>query len=49
MQVQNSRGGPGAFDYKPLALPMRLADTESISGSTNGEVGPAMQAHPNAP
>ena len=49
MQVQNSRGGPKAFDYKPLALPMRLADTESISGSANGELGPAMQAHPNAP
>jgi D-alanyl-D-alanine carboxypeptidase/D-alanyl-D-alanine-endopeptidase (penicillin-binding protein 4) len=49
MQVQNSRGGPRAFDYKPLVLPMRLADTESISGSNNSEHGPAMQAHPNAP
>ena len=49
MQVQNSRGGPRPFDYKPLTLPMRLADTESISGSANGELGPAMQAHPNDP
>src|SRR4029079_13733883 len=31
MQVQNSRGGPKPFDYKPLVLPMKLADTESIS------------------
>lgn len=49
MQVQNSRGGPKAFDYKPLALPMRLSDTESISGSASGDLGPAMRAHPNAP
>ena len=33
MQVQTSRGGPKAFNYKPLALTMKLADTESISGS----------------
>jgi len=48
MQVQLSRGGPKAFAYKPLALTMKLADTESISGS-GGELGPAMQAHPNSP
>jgi D-alanyl-D-alanine carboxypeptidase/D-alanyl-D-alanine-endopeptidase (penicillin-binding protein 4) len=47
MQVQNSRGGPQPFNYKPLALPMKLADTESISGSGNGEFGPTLQAHPN--
>jgi serine-type D-Ala-D-Ala carboxypeptidase/endopeptidase (penicillin-binding protein 4) len=47
MQVQNSRGGPKAFNYKPLALPMRLADTESVSGSANAELGPSQQAHPN--
>jgi D-alanyl-D-alanine carboxypeptidase/D-alanyl-D-alanine-endopeptidase (penicillin-binding protein 4) len=45
MQVQNSRGGPKAFNYKPLALTMKLADTESISGS-NSEAGPTLQAHP---
>jgi D-alanyl-D-alanine carboxypeptidase/D-alanyl-D-alanine-endopeptidase (penicillin-binding protein 4) len=37
MTVQNSRGGPKAFNYKPLALAMRLSDTESVSGLTNGE------------
>jgi len=46
MQVQLSRGGPKAFNYKPLALTMKLADTESISGTTNGELGPNVQAHP---
>jgi len=49
MQVQNSRGGPMAFNYKPLTLTMKLADTESISGSANGELGPTLQAHPNSP
>ena len=38
MLVQNSRGGPKAFNYKPLTLAMKLADTESISGLTNGEL-----------
>jgi D-alanyl-D-alanine carboxypeptidase/D-alanyl-D-alanine-endopeptidase (penicillin-binding protein 4) len=46
MQVQNSRGGPKAFNYKPVALTMKLADTESVSGSAGGEVGPALQDHP---
>jgi D-alanyl-D-alanine carboxypeptidase/D-alanyl-D-alanine-endopeptidase (penicillin-binding protein 4) len=49
MQVQNSRGGPKPFNYKPLALTMKLADTESISGPTNAEPGSTLQAHPNAP
>lgn len=49
MQVQNSRGGPKSFNYKPLALTMKLADTESISGSANAESGPTLQAHPNSP
>ncbi len=48
MQVQLSRGGPKAFSYKPIVLTMKLADTESTSG-TGGELGPAMQAHPNSP
>jgi serine-type D-Ala-D-Ala carboxypeptidase/endopeptidase (penicillin-binding protein 4) len=30
MQVQNSRGGPKAFDYKPHLLAMKLADTQSL-------------------
>ena len=41
-QVQNSRGGPQAFNYKPLTLTMKLADTESVSGSANGEPGPTL-------
>ena len=49
MLVQNSRGGPKAFDYKPLALTMKLADTESVSGAANGEPGSTLQAHPNSP
>jgi len=48
MLVQNSRGGPKAFNYKPLALTMKLADTESVSGSAN-ESGTTLQAHPNSP
>jgi serine-type D-Ala-D-Ala carboxypeptidase/endopeptidase (penicillin-binding protein 4) len=35
MQVQNSRGGPKAFSYKPRVLAMRLADTQSVSASAN--------------
>lgn len=31
MQIQNSRGGPKAFDYKPHLLAMKLADTQSSS------------------
>lgn len=49
MQVQNSRGGPKAFNYKPLLLPMKLANTENISGSANDEMGKGLQAHPNSP
>jgi D-alanyl-D-alanine carboxypeptidase len=30
MQIQNSRGGPKAFDYKPHLLAMKLADTQSL-------------------
>lgn len=32
MLVQNSRGGPKAFDYKPLTLTMQLSHTESTIG-----------------
>jgi serine-type D-Ala-D-Ala carboxypeptidase/endopeptidase (penicillin-binding protein 4) len=35
MQVQNSRGGPRPFGYKPRVLTMRLADTQSVSASAN--------------
>ena len=49
MLVQNTRGGPKAFNYKPLTLTMKLADTESVSGSANRESGQPLQAHPNSP
>lgn len=40
-QVQNQRGGPAAFDYRPLTLSMRLAGTEqSAVGSLSDEYEP---------
>jgi D-alanyl-D-alanine carboxypeptidase/D-alanyl-D-alanine-endopeptidase (penicillin-binding protein 4) len=40
-QLQNQRGGPAAFDYRPLTLLMRLADTEqSAVGSVTDEYEP---------
>ncbi len=33
MQVQNTRGGPKAFDYRPRILTMELSDTESTFAS----------------
>lgn len=49
MQVQLSRGGPKAFNYKPLALTMKLADTESVSGSPTNEFEPNLKAPLNSP
>lgn len=49
MQVQNSRGGPKAFNYKPLTLTMKLAGTESISGSANNEFEPDLKARSSSP
>ncbi len=49
MQVQNSRGGPKPFNYKPVALTMKLADTESISGSTSSDFEPNLKAPVNTP
>ena len=44
MLVQNSRGGPKPFDYKPLMLTMQLSDTEStIAGSEEYE--PPSRSH----
>ena len=44
MLVQNTRGGPKAFDYKPSMLPMQLSHTESIlSGSDEFEPQPKSQ------
>jgi D-alanyl-D-alanine carboxypeptidase/D-alanyl-D-alanine-endopeptidase (penicillin-binding protein 4) len=49
MQVQNSRGGPMAFKYKPLALTMKLANTESISGQVGAEFEPNSKAPTSSP
>lgn len=46
MQVQNSRGGPQAFSYKPRILTMKLADTESVLAPASSELSPTLQAHP---
>lgn len=48
MQVQNSRGGPRAFTYKPLTLAMKLADTESVTGSAS-EFEPSVRSSSAAP
>ncbi|HEY0728056.1 MAG TPA: D-alanyl-D-alanine carboxypeptidase, partial [Pyrinomonadaceae bacterium] len=39
MLVQNTRGGPKAFDYKPSLLTMQLSQTESVL-STSDEFEP---------
>jgi hypothetical protein len=49
MQVQKSRGGPKAFKYKPLALTMKLADTESVSGAAANEFEPNTKASTSPP
>jgi D-alanyl-D-alanine carboxypeptidase/D-alanyl-D-alanine-endopeptidase (penicillin-binding protein 4) len=46
MQVQNSRGGPKAFNYKPLTLTMKLSDTKSTSGSATNEFEPNLTNNP---
>ena len=33
MLVQNTRGGPKAFEYKPSMLSMQLSHTESVMGA----------------
>jgi serine-type D-Ala-D-Ala carboxypeptidase/endopeptidase (penicillin-binding protein 4) len=45
MMVQNTRGGPKAFDYKPLMLTMKLSNTETIAGSEEFEP-PTSSQHP---
>jgi D-alanyl-D-alanine carboxypeptidase/D-alanyl-D-alanine-endopeptidase (penicillin-binding protein 4) len=49
MQVQNSRGGPRSFRYRPLTLSMRLADTQSISGTAGNEFEPQVNTHGSTP
>ncbi len=46
MLVQNTRGGPKAFDYKPLMLTMKLSQTEStVAGSEEFEPPSKSQDH----
>lgn len=47
MQVQNTRGGPKPFNYKPLSLPMKLADTETRT--TENEYEPTLKAVRHGP
>jgi D-alanyl-D-alanine carboxypeptidase/D-alanyl-D-alanine-endopeptidase (penicillin-binding protein 4) len=47
-QIQNSRGGPKAFDYTPLTLAIRLADTESNLGSGGDEYEPGTKVSPKS-
>ena len=44
MLVQNTRGGPKAFDYKPLMLTMKLSDTESTVGGGGEEYEPPLRS-----
>ena len=48
MQIQNSRGGPKAFDYKPHLLAMKLADTQSLS-SAGDEYEPVLKRALSSP
>jgi D-alanyl-D-alanine carboxypeptidase/D-alanyl-D-alanine-endopeptidase (penicillin-binding protein 4) len=36
-QIQNTRGGPAPFNYRPLTLSMRLADTQLRASSPAGQ------------
>lgn len=48
MQVQNTRGGPKPFSYKPRVLAMKLADTQSVSASAN-EFEPSLKTGTSPP
>lgn len=48
MQIQNSRGGPKAFDYKPHLLAMKLADTQSLP-SADDEYEPVLKGALSSP
>jgi hypothetical protein len=45
MLVQNTRGGPKAFDYKPSLLTMQLSHTESVVSSSE-EFEPSLKSQP---
>lgn len=48
MQIQNSRGGPKAFDYKPHLSAMKLADTQSLP-SAGDEFEPVLKGPVTSP
>lgn len=48
MQIQNSRGGPKAFDYEPHLLAMKLADTQSLP-SAGDEYEPVLKGPVTSP
>lgn len=48
MQIQNSRGGPKAFDYKPHLLAMKLADTQSLRAAGD-EYEPVLKVPVSSP
>lgn len=48
MQIQNSRGGPKAFDYKPHLLAMKLADTQSLPAAGD-EYEPGLKGRVTSP
>lgn len=41
--IQNSLGGPAPFDYRPIRLSMRLADSEYEAAKSRGEFEPREQ------
>lgn len=44
MQIQSTRGGPRPFDYKPHALTMKLADTQSSLTPGGDEYEPKLRS-----
>lgn len=49
MQVQTSRGGPRAFDYVPLRLAVKLANTQSSFAVSSEEYEPVRSTHGSSP
>jgi D-alanyl-D-alanine carboxypeptidase/D-alanyl-D-alanine-endopeptidase (penicillin-binding protein 4) len=49
MQIQNSRGGPKPFNYKPHLLAMKLADTQSLPSAAGDEYEPALKGQVTSP
>lgn len=43
MQIQNTRGGPKAFEYKPHLLAMKLANTQNSVSATTEEFEPTQK------